>query len=972
MKKRRTLEGTTDAHAPDGTPLHGRLRSGSGGAPVNADGSVSVVRADEDASNSGVLDLSPALPSLAETNRGACTPLLAAQDARPVQPPPVAAKTRARTRVPSDSWTTPFAQLHLPPADTTSSEESNGSVVIHGSSSESFAGEGADGARAGFATRSADSPTIGSAPPMGSAARGGDGPHTDPVRAFGAGPRSADDPDMRLAARLRRWMHDAMKQHLYETAIFWGQQAVALEPTELAYNDSYWLAQAYFLTHQYARAEQLLTTPLRWGGGERDAARGARGSADADAGGTPPTQCAAPLHSDALHVALEATRAQSILPASIRGGPAPTARGTSPGDDAADVLHVDSLLGGGGGGGARRVSRRRKRASSADDPFRGAAPADMLPAGVERAQLLAAGAAPRGPCLVNWSSPCRYLAAQCLVRLGKFHDALELTGEDHTRWTAGNTSSTRMPALDGGLKLGSSVCHLRGQIYMRLEETAKAKEAFVLALALDVKNYDSFSALVDGQLLGGDEQWDFVQGLEYVAQAGRDADTQEALAWVRSMYTLRLAKHTASHARRAAAARQAVWRRHAAMASHPDVLYSLADELYANMQYEDAYAVTRRILELDPSYMLSLPVHIACMYYLPHLRPALFLLAHHLTERDPDSCEAWYAVGVWYASAARWAEARRYFSKSSLLDPRFAPSWIAFGHSFALEGESDQAVTAYATAARKFQFSGFPRLFIGMEHLVQGNKNLATLFLDSSADELGSDPLCANERGVAAFQCGRIPAAIDFFRAAIAAAAATQQPASAWVSVHLNLGLAYRRLHRLADARASLMQVIEFDPSCSTAYIALGMCAHAERSFADAIGWYHEGLGIDPRDPVGTELLTMALDTRVAQGLPDALLGAVGEGGLGGGDPTCAGDAGGDGTRCSGADDSAGARAGPPPPHGRDKRSGHAAPSPRDSREGRWRGSAIGRQEARAAAGAAPGDASLSDASASMPMEESQ
>ena len=31
------------------------------------------------------------------------------------------------------------------------------------------------------------------------------------------------------ASRARRWMHDAMKQHLYETAIFWGQQVVALE-----------------------------------------------------------------------------------------------------------------------------------------------------------------------------------------------------------------------------------------------------------------------------------------------------------------------------------------------------------------------------------------------------------------------------------------------------------------------------------------------------------------------------------------------------------------------------------------------------------------------------------------------------------------------------------------------------------------------------------------------------------------------
>lgn len=41
-------------------------------------------------------------------------------------------------------------------------------------------------------------------------------------------------------------------------------------------------------------------------------------------------------------------------------------------------------------------------------------------------------------------------------------------------------------------------------------------------------------------------------------------------------------------------------------------------------------------------------------------------------------------------------------SKTSLMDPRFAPAWIAFAHTFALEGEHDHAVTAYSTCARMF------------------------------------------------------------------------------------------------------------------------------------------------------------------------------------------------------------------------------------------------------------------------------
>lgn len=42
------------------------------------------------------------------------------------------------------------------------------------------------------------------------------------------------------------------------------------------------------------------------------------------------------------------------------------------------------------------------------------------------------------------------------------------------------------------------------------------------------------------------------------------------------------------------------------------------------------------------------------------------------------------------------------FSKTSLMDPRFAPAWIAFAHTFAFEGEHDHAVTAYSTCARLF------------------------------------------------------------------------------------------------------------------------------------------------------------------------------------------------------------------------------------------------------------------------------
>lgn len=166
------------------------------------------------------------------------------------------------------------------------------------------------------------------------------------------------------------------------------------------------------------------------------------------------------------------------------------------------------------------------------------------------------------------------------------------------------------------------------------------------------------------------------------------------------MYVSKLRKE--SHVVEIAAARRELTNKYA-LGNNSDVLVSLAEELYAAFKWEECYVVTSKILKKVPGHSEALTLHLACMHHIPRLYLALFALAKDLVETDPHEATTWWAVGLWYYSGQRWAEARRYFSKANLIDQRFAPAWITFAHSYRQEGEHDQAITAYSTAARNFQ-----------------------------------------------------------------------------------------------------------------------------------------------------------------------------------------------------------------------------------------------------------------------------
>ncbi|RUP01168.1 anaphase-promoting complex, cyclosome, subunit 3-domain-containing protein [Jimgerdemannia flammicorona] len=125
------------------------------------------------------------------------------------------------------------------------------------------------------------SSTLGLTPNLGMGSASGSNPFQSPGMPTTSTPLSAiiiATPNR--ADRMRLWRHDALQQHLYETAAFWGDKVVALTGMWLYLyarwaqfliililnarcargdpNDVFWLAQVHFQTGQYTRAEKLL------------------------------------------------------------------------------------------------------------------------------------------------------------------------------------------------------------------------------------------------------------------------------------------------------------------------------------------------------------------------------------------------------------------------------------------------------------------------------------------------------------------------------------------------------------------------------------------------------------------------------------------------------------------------------------------------------------------------------------------
>lgn len=412
------------------------------------------------------------------------------------------------------------------------------------------------------------------------------------------------------------------------------------------------------------------------------------------------------------------------------------------------------------------------------------------------------------------------------------------------------------------------MCFLRGLCYAKQNAFDRAKECYKDAVRIDVQCFEAFEQLMRNSLMSPDEEWRFLESLDFenISIPGDPSSSQEAAEFTKMLYTTRLSKYKSPAAFTAATETLST---HYNLADNPDLLLSKADLLFTQCRFKDALAITTSILE-DDKYNFSIyPLHLACLYELG-LKNALFLVSHDLADNHPEEPCTWLAVGTYYLQINKVAEARRYFSKASMMDPHFGPAWIGFAHTFAAEGEHDQAISAYSTAARLFMGTHLPQLFLGMQNHVLNNMTLADEFLKTAYGLCKTDPLLLNEMAVVFYHQDRLPEAVHIFTKALEIAEEIDSDPQVWIWTRSNLGHAYRRLRLWDEAMQEFDEVLRQGGKDPTVFCSKGLVLMEQNRPYEAVQVFHEALAISPQDAIATELLNKAL-METASGGPNGV-----------------------------------------------------------------------------------------------------
>nr|XP_022920577.1 cell division cycle protein 16 homolog [Onthophagus taurus] len=293
-----------------------------------------------------------------------------------------------------------------------------------------------------------------------------------------------------------------------------------------------------------------------------------------------------------------------------------------------------------------------------------------------------------------------------------------------------------------------------------------------------------------------------------------------------------------------------------------DVLVSEAEYLYYICDYQRCKKLTENILAVDPYHSGCLPIHISCLVELKESNK-LFTLSHKLVEIYPDRAVGWYAVGCYYYVTGRSDCSRRNLLKATTLDKLFGPAWLAYGHSFTLDNEHDQAMVAYFKASQLMKGCHLPLLYIGLECGLTNNVPLATNFFDQAIKIAPNDPFVLQEMGVIAFQSLKYDLAEQHFKEALNVVKCSGYQKvlpECWAPLLNNLGHALRKQKKYTEAVEYHLEALVLRPQTPTTYSAIAFNHSLLGNLMEAVDWFHRALGLKGDDTFSTTMLNYLLE----------------------------------------------------------------------------------------------------------------
>jgi anaphase-promoting complex subunit 6 len=291
-----------------------------------------------------------------------------------------------------------------------------------------------------------------------------------------------------------------------------------------------------------------------------------------------------------------------------------------------------------------------------------------------------------------------------------------------------------------------------------------------------------------------------------------------------------------------------------------DIMLRDAENYFNIQKYSQADSIAKQIMKFDPFNMACMPLYVNILVELGR-KSELYNLANDLVTNDPKSALGWYAVGCYYYSTQKYEQARKYFTKSTQIDGKFVPSWIALGHSYAFTDETDFAMNAYRMGGKLYPGSHIPPLCIGIECIKTGTFQLAESTLALVGEICNTDPVLYNEYGVIQYRMGNYQNAIKYFQNVVKLSPEEEFQVTSSKSLetaHFNLGHAYRKLEMFDEAikHYEIADKISHDGSVDG---SLGFCYHLKGDFQKAIEYYHKGLAMNPEDAFINDMIPKAL-----------------------------------------------------------------------------------------------------------------